>query len=238
MPSRRSRGSRRRRRARWSWPAAAWRAPSTSPKRLARSDLERRHAHRSRRALLRGRAAAAAGDAAADALQFGGLAVPGVRDAALPARRVPRDPQAGARRQDQRRRARGVRGRGAQVPRRQRRAARAGPVDADAGVRARAGGRTPAAGPRCEWVRVMLGVDHRGPGAAARLHQGADSGLAADVAGGRRARAHRHRHARAGGHAGDHRQDARPRAARRRAARAAGQLRDHQRAGADRCRST
>ncbi len=80
--------------------------------------------------------------------------------------------------------------------------------------------------------------EHRRPGAAAGVHQGADGVLHADIASDRRARAHRYRNAGTGRHAGDHGQDARPRAARGGSARADRELRDHQRAGLSRFRFT
>ena len=144
-----------------------------------------------------------------DPVQFDRVALPGVRDAPLPARRIPRDPPARPRCDDQRRRARGVRGGFAPVPRGERRAA--GPRSLDDVSRLRAGFRREAAG--------GVGApgarrDHRRPGQAARLRQGADGGVRAHVARDRRARTHRHRHACSGRHVGAHRQDAGARAAR------------------------
>ena len=182
------------------------------------------------RALVRSRVAATARSASGDALQLHRVALPGVRDAALPAQRVPRDPPARPRRQDQRRRARRMRWRAAQVPRSQRRVAGTGSVDADARLCARPGGRTRQPARSAVGARDARHEHHR-PGEAAGVHQGADGVVPAHIASDRRARAHRYRNASTGRHVGDHRQVARPRAARGGSARADRELRDHQRAG-------
>ena len=123
---------------------------------------------------------------------------------AIPARGVPGDPRARAPREGERRRARGLRGRPAQVPGGERRASGQGPVGARAGLRARSrrGPGSQAGGPV---GGHHAGRRHRRSGEAAGAHPQADGGIGGHGARHRRARAHRVRHARPGRHARDHR---------------------------------
>jgi len=159
------------------------------------------------------------------AIQRHRLALPGLRDAALPAQRVPRDPPARSRRQDQRRPcSRSARAACAGTSKANDETAGGGPLDADAGLRARSGGRSrqPA---EVQWERIMLRVNvaTRCSGSpSSRRRRRPPSSF-------RKRSAHAEltdigTHA-AGGHAGHHGQDARPRAARGRSPRAAGELR-------------
>ncbi len=229
--SRPSRGSRSRRPARSNSSAAAWRARSTSPGRLTRP---LRNVVASVAPAVRSfasRSAAESGRAPGDALQLHRVALPGVRDAALPARRVPRDPPARPARDGQRRHPRRVRRGAAPLPRGneelpERDLSTLMPVyvrDPEAGPGSRSRGGVGARDARREHRRS----------ASKRLAfiKAQTAKLEAHGARDRGARAHRHRHAFAGRHAGADRQDARARTARGGTPRADRELRDHQRAG-------